>query len=532
MLEDSYIWVALAITPFVPILYLLSKGRYYKLALMLSYWLATGAILVAAFADATPEDAYILYYMAIPILLSSLFSPLKVAITGLLGNLLLMTLVASVRPALTFGKLVATSGQFVALSGIGFILAAQYRNRIENQKHRQLMESEERYRTLFESSFGGLAVVRNNRILEANDDLAQMFGVDTAYLQDRHLSELFVDIPVEDSEVESSGDLSGSIELAGKRPDRKPLFVEMVMREQTGYAHSPQLLAVRDITVRKQAEAERKQHLSEFSALTQLSEQLRQIDSAPDLLPVILNHMVWATKSHDGVIFLIDAERSQASYFTQFQENGEMNRDVHSLPENFFQHVAAIESVMISTSPNQEPILAGFPEHGDLQAEYESVAFTPLHAKSKTIGLVCVAKRRGYAFRPEDVKLLSALGSVAASALQRGQLLETLEQTVAERTRNLETAVARLKSLDEIKSRLITDVSHALRTPVTTISLYLDLLKQGKAEKRDQYLHIMRETAVAFEIKDTGIGIPLPEQQYLFDRFIRGEAGSQPNPFT
>ncbi len=51
----------------------------------------------------------------------------------------------------------------------------------------------------------------------------------------------------------------------------------------------------------------------------------------------------------------------------------------------------------------------------------------------------------------------------------------------------------RLKELAQIRTRLISDISHELRTPITNLSLYLDLLERGKKEKWPQYLAILRE---------------------------------------
>ncbi len=65
---------------------------------------------------------------------------------------------------------------------------------------------------------------------------------------------------------------------------------------------------------------------------------------------------------------------------------------------------------------------------------------------------------------------------------------DLLEQHVAERTRELAAANARLQDLDRLKSKFVSEVSHELRTPVTSLTLYLSLLEHGKPDKRPQYL--------------------------------------------
>ncbi len=68
-----------------------------------------------------------------------------------------------------------------------------------------------------------------------------------------------------------------------------------------------------------------------------------------------------------------------------------------------------------------------------------------------------------------------------------------LEERVAERTQELADAYGRLKELDRLKTKFVTDVSHELRTPVTNLGLYLGLLERGRPEKQAEYMGVLRE---------------------------------------
>lgn len=52
--------------------------------------------------------------------------------------------------------------------------------------------------------------------------------------------------------------------------------------------------------------------------------------------------------------------------------------------------------------------------------------------------------------------------------------------------------ITRNKQLDRLKDRLIFDVSHELRTPVTNLNLYIELLENGRPEKRADYLSVLK----------------------------------------
>ena len=78
---------------------------------------------------------------------------------------------------------------------------------------------------------------------------------------------------------------------------------------------------------------------------------------------------------------------------------------------------------------------------------------------------------------------------------EQHKLVETLEQRVADRTRVLSEANVRLQDLDRLKDQFISNVSHDLRTPLTSIKLYLGLLETGKSERRAYYFEALRREA-------------------------------------
>lgn len=70
-----------------------------------------------------------------------------------------------------------------------------------------------------------------------------------------------------------------------------------------------------------------------------------------------------------------------------------------------------------------------------------------------------------------------------------------LEQRVTERTAELTTANKQLKELDKLKTKFVSDITHELRTPVTNMILYLDLIRLGNAENDKHYLQVLQQQA-------------------------------------
>jgi PAS domain S-box-containing protein len=55
----------------------------------------------------------------------------------------------------------------------------------------------------------------------------------------------------------------------------------------------------------------------------------------------------------------------------------------------------------------------------------------------------------------------------------------------------IQSDISRLKEVDRLKSKFVSNVSHELRTPLTNIKTYLTLLERGRPERQDYYLEVL-----------------------------------------
>lgn len=131
----------------------------------------------------------------------------------------------------------------------------------------------------------------------------------------------------------------------------------------------------------------------------------------------------------------------------------------------------------------------------------KSLLSVPIKAHANIIGVLNVNnKASGVPFDDNDLNLLGTICNHAGLAIDNARLYHNLRQHAGE----LEQANEQLARLNHVKSEFIVNLSHELKTPLTTIQGYLDLLRSdfhdpGKSEHilnrvYDRSLHLTRLT--------------------------------------
>ncbi len=113
----------------------------------------------------------------------------------------------------------------------------------------EIRRSEERFRTLFEATLEGIAIVRNGVVLEVNHALLAIFGRDPDEILGRRLSDLVAD------EVDLAGVPRESV---GFKSDGSTVDLEIAGKRYLFQGEEVSVVAIRDIAQRKRDEAENK----------------------------------------------------------------------------------------------------------------------------------------------------------------------------------------------------------------------------------------------------------------------------------
>lgn len=235
--------------------------------------------------------------------------------------------------------------------------------------------------------------------------------------------------------------------------------------------------------------SQRRQRERELESFVTVAQALRTANARREILPIVLDETLNLLQAQ-GTIFVVHSteEAKQIELARGDWEAlsgrtlppGAGFRDFDARHGRLYVHDNARQAL---NWPDDHPL-------NDLLKELDAVAGVPLMSGDQVLGVLWAGRRRP--FTAAEGRSLVAVADIAASALDRARLLETMEQEVAARTRELAAANERLRQLDRLKSKLMDDVSHELRTPATTINLYVNLLAQGKSERQEQYLRVLR----------------------------------------
>lgn len=147
---------------------------------------------------------------------------------------------------------------------------------------------------------------------------------------------------------------------------------------------------------------------------------------------------------------------------------------------------------------NREPVIlddaaraGGFVRDAYIRARRpRSVCCLPVLRQSRLIGILYLENNLlAQAFTPGRLQVLSILATQAAISLEHAQIYETLEQRVAERTREVDQARIRAEEAGAAKSLFLATMSHEIRTPLNAV-IGLSRLTLGTRLSSEQRGHV------------------------------------------
>lgn len=230
---------------------------------------------------------------------------------------------------------------------------------------------------------------------------------------------------------------------------------------------------------------------NELETLFSVSTATRLSVTIPDILNVLIQHVEEII--HPFYVGILLPEKSTGDLVAYSHQDVKTSRRKQRIPKGkgICGYVFESGQLYMTTTLADDPLAYKEPEDLPDMLEFGGSVTLPLHAHSRTVGVIHIGLSKGHVLNETEIRLLTSIVEIASSALDRAMALETLEQRVDERTHELTIANQRLTELDRLKSKFVSDVSHELRTPITNLGLYVQLMQRGNAEKQAHYLQVL-----------------------------------------
>lgn len=131
----------------------------------------------------------------------------------------------------------------------------------------------------------------------------------------------------------------------------------------------------------------------------------------------------------------------------------------------------------------------------------------PLVRSGEILGYLCMGEKKSRTYTTRDMRVLRTLSDELTIAIQNAlavqqvkDLNENLQQRIDDATKELRRSNAQLQRLDEAKDEFVSMASHQLRTPLTSVKGYIDMVLQGDVgEITDMQKHLLSEAFTSSE---------------------------------
>ncbi|MCA9933119.1 MAG: GAF domain-containing protein, partial [Anaerolineales bacterium] len=248
---------------------------------------------------------------------------------------------------------------------------------------------------------------------------------------------------------------------------------------------------------------ELKQANERLKYLYQASVHLNTIQPSPQLLASALQAIVEALGYTYANYFNYDAE---TGLFHLIESVGYAKEEVQRLSQDLVFKLGDPQGLVGLVGQTKQLLILG--ETGadsrwlPLDSTSRSALYVPLTHNEELLGVISILSRTPEAFTEEDSinaqtlanNLALVLRNAELSDLQR-QKMDSLEDMVAKRTVELKVALENAEQATRLKTHFVSDMNHELRTPLSNVKLYLQLMEFGNPENRSRYLETLnRET--------------------------------------
>ena len=252
---------------------------------------------------------------------------------------------------------------------------------------------------------------------------------------------------------------------------------------------------MRDALASEEQETESvRSRLSELSAMFQVSTTLNLQLKLEVILEIIVRRVVSAMRAQQASIMLYNPESGDLETRASYGLESEFARNARKrIGEGIAGWVAERGEALLLNGDAPENAMS---RHFKSDRNITSALSMPLRVGERCVGVLNVNRiNHNEPFQDHHREILHMFAEHVAAVIERAEVLDRL----GSRSRELEEANHRLTQLNQMKDTFLSTASHELKTPLTTVIAYAELLgedeKRVTGEQRAEFLRRLRAEA-------------------------------------
>jgi PAS domain S-box-containing protein len=359
-----------------------------------------------------------------------------------------------------------SSGSFVEYQAVGRDITER------KQAEEALRLSETRYRELFEGVDDAVIVHdEESNILDVNEAACRRLGYTREELL--RMKTIEIDAPEYATGFQdrldkqlSQGYLSdiGGVHVA---KDGRRIEIDVNTKVIDYHGKKAVLALVRDITPLRNTQAQLNKRIDELTTLRELDTEIGDMLNIDHVLDIALNAALRLSQADVGFIGLLENDQLQLSKHTGIYSQDMLDKSVNK-DKGILARVLKTQKSELVYGLDHDP------DHLLRIPKMRAKIAIPLISRERVIGLMNLEAADEARFTPEIFRFLELLGVRIATALDNAWLYYKTELQLLE----LQELYDRVSKLEGLKTEMIRIASHDLRGPLSTVSGYLQVIRE------------------------------------------------------